>query len=95
MPISRAHLHESKIDEFAAWAEKHGWERQPTKGEYEVLRLRKVRVPGQKIKKSHRDPIIFHQRLRSDHATIGWNQSVGHGLVRTWLNERKQGERIR
>ena len=84
MPITRALLHLTKVEEFAAWAETQGWERLPAKGVYEVLRLRKNH-PGAK-------PTIFYRRERSDHATIGWDQGQGNALVHRWLRERREGE---
>ena len=79
MPFNRSELHISKIDEFAAWAEKKGWKREPTKGYYEVLRMRK---PGRK-------PLILYKRIRTDHATIGWDQKAGASLVEQWLHEKR------
>jgi hypothetical protein len=81
MPITRALLHLTKIDEFAEWATARGWERLPPRGHYEVLRLR-YDQPGER-------PIIFYRREGSDHATIGWDQGKGHALVKLWLQERR------
>ena len=86
MALTRALLHLSKIDDFAEWAATKGWVREPTKGIYEVLRLRKKGKPK---------PLIFHRRDSARHATIGWDQSPGHSLVRQWLRDRKQNERTR
>ena len=72
----------SKIDEFADWAVHQGFTRNPTKGDYEVLRLQ---FEKQK-------PIIFFQRLSTRsggnpiHATA---QHDGAQLVRRWLRTRK------
>ena len=78
MAITRGLLHESKLEEFAAWAEERGWRREPTKGHYEVLRLSK-----------HADGrIIFYQRDRSRHVTIGSDQRRGYALVQRWMRER-------
>jgi hypothetical protein len=89
MSRTRALLHFDKLDDFAAWAATKGWVREPTKGAYEVLRLRKENPK----KKRHRKPVIFYKRPRSDHATIGWDQQVGVDLVKQWLWERRASER--
>lgn len=77
----------SKLDEFAAWAASHGFQREPTKGTFEVLRLR---VPSQ-------PPVLFFARNRTlsggtpQHATA---QREGEKLVHRWLrarNEKQEG----
>src|ERR1700722_19973985 len=52
---SRSMLALSKLEQFAAWAVADGFVREPTKGEYEVLRLRW----GQKIDGRRMQPYIF------------------------------------
>jgi|GEM_PF-7094497 len=87
MPANRSKLHISKIDEFATWAtENRGYTREPTRGDYEILRLR-----GPK----DTQPIIYHLRGGCHHATAPeqrkGHQSVGGaGLVDIWLAERKR-----
>jgi len=78
---SRNMLHESKIEEFAAWAVADGFVREDTKGTYEVLRLRW----GQKIDGRKIQPYIFFQRDRSCHAT---SQAEGSQLVARWLRSK-------
>lgn len=75
----RATLHHSKLEEFAAWAAADGWTREPTKGEYEALRLSK---PG-------RPPVIVYRRDRGDHLTTTDN-SPGGGLVRQYIRSRRR-----
>ncbi len=73
----RSRLHHTKIEEFAVWAIAQGFQRLPTKGDYEVLRL----------KKDGRDPVIMYKRLSTDHvSTFGY----GSVLVNRWLAEKKQ-----
>lgn len=73
----------SKIEEFAAWACTQGFQREPTKGVFEVLRLRASDQP----------PILFFTRYRSlsgkepQHATA---QEEGVKLVRRWLYSKKR-----
>jgi hypothetical protein len=88
MSRTRALLHLNKLDDFAAWAATKGWEREPTKSHYEVLRLRK---PG-KTKRGKRKPIILYRHEGGDHATIGRDQAPAESLVKQWLSERKQRE---
>lgn len=66
----------SKLDEFAAWAKTKGYQREPTKGQHEVLRLRKRGKPPQ---------IYFRRDGGRQHATC---QQAGVGLVRRWIRER-------
>lgn len=73
---SRCLLSLSKIDNFAAWAATHGWQREETKGAFEVLRLRK---DGKLA--------VYYKRLDAkEHATVF---GVGARLVRDWLRERR------
>jgi hypothetical protein len=75
----------SKLDEFAAWAATQGFQREPTKGLYKVLRLR---IPGQ-------PPLIFYTRSttlaggKPQHATAQYD---GAQLVRRWLRSRRFAE---
>jgi hypothetical protein len=68
----------SKLDEFAAWATTKGYQREKTKGRYEVLRLRKL---GEKPRLYFRRDVGGHV-----HATC---QAGAVGLVRQWLRERE------
>jgi ABC-type hemin transport system substrate-binding protein len=88
MAITRALLHLSKIDDFARWAAQQGWVREPNKGYYEVLRLRKEG----RTKRGRRKPMIFYRRHRGDHVTIGGDQAQGHSLVKRWLRERNAAD---
>jgi len=58
----RGVLHLNRLDAFAEWARALGWRREPTKGLYEVLRLRHPKVQA---------PIVLYARTEpTDHATV-------------------------
>ena len=71
----------SKIDEFVAWAKTQGFECEPLRGPYEVLRLRFEGAA----------PLIYFTRAATlsggepMHATA---QNDGAQLVRMWLRDR-------
>lgn len=73
----RATLHRNKLADFAAWAEGQGYEREKTRGEYEVLRLRKAPSP----------PLIFFARLGGDHVTF---QNPARDLVWRFIRENRR-----
>jgi hypothetical protein len=78
----RRTLHISKIDEFARWAVEHGYVREPVKGDYVVLRLRK-RFPTRDA------PLVFYQKLPpTEHVTA---YGDGYRLISQWLKLRKNG----
>lgn len=72
----------SKLDEFVAWAESQGFQREPIKGTFEALRLR---ISG-------RPPLIFFARSTTaageatQHATA---QHEGTQLVHRFLRAKK------
>ena len=71
----RMTLHLNKLDAFASWAQSHGYKREPTKGAYEVLRLRKEPHP----------PLLYYRHEGGAHATsIG----IATSLVDRWIRER-------
>lgn len=81
MGRSRSLLHENKIEEFAAWAIADGFDREPTKGVYEVLRLRwREKIDGRRMQ-----PYIFFKRDRSSHVT---SQAEGTQLITRWLRSK-------
>lgn len=75
----RCTLHLKSLKAFVAWAETKGYRKEPTKGTFEILRLR------------HADggiPILFFTKIRSkEHVTC---QRDGLKLVRRWLRERSR-----
>lgn len=77
----RGLLHLSKLDDFAAWAESSGFEREPTKGDFEVLRLRPPAIEGRVS-----PPITFFVKASAEHVTAF---DAGLKLVRRWIRERK------
>ena len=66
----------SKLEEFAKWAVSQGYRREPTKGTYEVLRLRK----------KGESPVLYFKRDKGEHAT---SYGEGTALVKQWINTRK------
>jgi hypothetical protein len=83
----RGQLHESKVDEFAAWAEQHGCRREPVpaRAEYERLRLRPTRGGA---------PILFYSRERRN-MFGGTPQHLstskdGLRLLRRWFADRRK-----
>ena len=70
-------LHLTKLLKFKEWMEEDGWESVPVKGEYEVLRLIKLKEK----------PVIFYSRLGGQHASIDDNFVP---LVRRFLNKDKK-----
>lgn len=74
---NRCVLHVKKLDVFAAWATLQGYTIEPTKGEFEILRLR----PQQGA------VLIFWKRSWADHATCAGREQR---LVRKWLAERSE-----
>ena len=84
---SRSLLALTKLVDFAAWAVCQGYKVEPTKGTYEVLRLRK----------KGEAPLLYFRRDKGSfggepqHAT-----SYGDGttLVYQWLNSRKQPKKV-
>ena len=68
----RCKLHLSKLADFARWANSVGFQQLPTKGEYEVLRLKHGESPV----------LIWHRRDGTDHATSAVREAR---LVRKWF----------
>lgn len=74
----RKTLHESHIEEFVAWAKERGWDKAPTKGHYEKLRLiRRNRKPGEQ-------PAIYYQRAHATPHLTAWG--VGYDLAMAFIN---------
>lgn len=75
---NRCKLHLTKVDEFADFVSSLGYQREPTKGYYEVLRIRKDNEP----------PVLFYNRKgMTDHATV---YGKGLGLVEKYLSAKKR-----
>lgn len=53
----RSTLHVNQLEAFAKWAESEGFTLEPTKGTYEVLRLRHPK---------RRHPVIVYDRISND-----------------------------
>ena len=73
----RMTLHLNKLDAFASWAATHGYKREPTKGVYEVLRLRL----------GANAPLLYYRHHHGDHAT---STGAATNLVDRWIRERKR-----
>lgn len=80
----RGLLAESQLEAFKAWAAERGWVEEPTKGDYEVLRLRHP---------SALHPAIYHQRRRSTLHVTSWG--VGYDLARSFIDMRRAERRVR
>lgn len=65
MSRSRQMLHLSKLDEFAAFCESQGFQRDPPKDYYEVLRMTK---PGS-------EPLLVHKKLYAKEHVTTWGVS--------------------
>jgi hypothetical protein len=87
----RGKLHESKVDDFAAWAERNGYRREPVpaKAAYERLRLRPAAGGA---------PILFFERERLNHrggAPQHLSTSAdGLRLVRRWFAARRAAQAV-
>jgi|GEM_PF-2360147 hypothetical protein len=77
---SRNLLALTKLVDFAAWAVCQGYKVEPTKGTYEVLRLRR----------KSESPVLYFRRDKGEHAT---SYGEGTALVQLWINTRKQAKK--
>ncbi len=70
-------LHKSKLNDFKRWLINDGWEIEPTKGLYEVLRARE----------GNKRPLIIHARDNNkEHVTV---QDRDAHIVRAYLRDRR------
>ena len=67
----------SRLEEFATWAETQGYKREPTKGDYEILRLRRETMT----------PRLYFRRDVGGQVHVTC-QDKAVGLVRRWIRER-------
>ena len=74
---SRDRLHLSKLEDFRAWALVQGYRAEPTKGDYEVLRLRK----------GTEAPLLFWWHHGGEHVTTDARSET---LVSAWLRSRRR-----
>lgn len=74
---SRCTLHKTKLTEFQKFCEEYGWRAEPTKGPYEVLRMRHSGC---------KDPMIVHGRNSGDHFTT-WGESAR--MVRQYIRSKR------
>lgn len=77
---SRCELHTSKLREFADYCATKGWVEEPTKGEYEVLRMTRVQS---------KLPLLIYRRLRqTEHYTVSGMALI---LVAAYLRDKRNG----
>lgn len=69
----------SRLEEFATWAQSKGYTREPTKGDFEVLRLR---YPDEK------PVIIYAKSSATEHLTV---MGRDHKMVRAFIRETRAG----
>lgn len=80
MSTSRSKLHISKLEEFAAFCEKHGWFRVELKSPFEVLRMRNFEM---------RDPLIVYKKLAAtEHLTTHGEAML---MTKLYIKARKAG----
>lgn len=80
MSSVRGVLHLNQIDAFAEWAAAFGWQREPTRGVYEVLRLRHP---------DERAPIVLYARDNpTTHATVPYDGQAWP-LVKKFIRQKK------
>jgi hypothetical protein len=78
MSRSRSQLHFNTLEEFKAWLIARGWEEQPTKGFYEVLRMRH---------KKEKEPLILHRKDSATQHFTSWGLS--DKMVNSFLRSRR------
>jgi hypothetical protein len=76
----RGLLHFSQVDALTEWAAKRGWKQEPTKADFEVLRLR-----------NGKQCAIFHRKsLAKEHLTVwGDSERLAREFVR-WTHAREE-----
>lgn len=79
MARSRCTLHKTKLAEFKAFCEKRGWQAEPIKGGYEVLRMRHS---------ERKDPLIVYDRNSAPEHYTTWGESAR--MVTALLRQRKK-----
>ncbi|WP_028562296.1 hypothetical protein [Paenibacillus pinihumi] len=72
---NRNTLHRSKLDGFKRWLEQDGWDLQPAKGDYEVLRARK----GRRL-------LLVYDRHEGNHLSVA---DANMGVVRSYLRDKE------
>jgi hypothetical protein len=76
MPISRALIHETKIEKFKEYLKYKGWTIRETKNCWEAIRATKENNPA----------IVLYQRSGTNNLTIGWNMMHVMPMVYEFLN---------
>ena len=70
-------LHRKYLDNFKEWLNNNGWTIEPNKGEWEVLRARKV---------GRKKPLIIYDRLEGDHFSF---MDRDYGVVKAFIRANK------
>ncbi|AZV93549.1 hypothetical protein CBF45_07325 [Bordetella sp. J329] len=79
MPRSRCTLHKSKLAAFQTFCEGYGWKAEPTKGGYEVLRMRHAGCENL---------LIVHGKIDAQEHYTTWGES--QRMIRQFLRARAQ-----
>lgn len=77
----RCLLHKNKLELFEWWLSSRGYDIQPVKGLYEVLRAKKDRDTV----------IVYHRNETKEHLTV---QQKDYHLVRQFINETRDLQRV-
>lgn len=78
---SRCTLHVTKLREFADYCTTKGWAEEPTKGDYEVLRM---------VRSTSKAPLlIYRKNVPTEHYTVS---GVAIVLVAAYLRDTKHGK---
>ena len=78
---SRCELHVSKLREFADYCTNKGWVEEPTKGEFEVLRMTRLKSNA---------PLLIYRKLRqTEHYTVSGVATI---LVAAYLRDKRTGK---
>ena len=75
---NRHTLHINKLDSFKKWLVKDGWTIAEPKGEWEVLRAKKV---------GRQNPLIVYQRMNKEHLSV-MDRDVG--VIKAFLRDSKK-----
>lgn len=78
MSRSRCTLHKTKLMDFTVFCRSRGWVSEPTKGCYEVLRMRHP---------DHAAPLIVHDRIAAAEHYTTWGESQTELIA--WMKSRK------
>ena len=78
---SRCELHVTKLQDFAHYCTIKGWVEEPTKGEYEVLRMTRTQ--------SKHPLLIYRRGVPTEHYTVSGVATI---LVAAYLRDKRTGK---